>query len=776
MTFLNSALAFGAAAFLIPLVIHILNRSRFRTVEWGAMHLLESVIRVNHRRFHLEQLILLLIRCAIPVLLALCLARPVLTGSELLEGDAPVSLVILLDTSYSLDAVSRAGTHFDEAIEAACAIVSATGRGSEVAVIQTGGRPTPLFDQPVFDPEAVLRRLKQLQGGYGASDMPAALDEALATLSAMSHARRELIVISDFQPADWKAVNGEAAAAIRGQIQAMNIKPELTLLQVGEPVRGNISVESLQFPQRAIGVGQQFSVRAEIRNHGSTDFDSARVILRLDAEEYSVSQVSLGAGSSTQTLFPCVVDSPGSHVLEVEVVAGDPLPTDNRSAAAITIWDHIDVLLVDGDPASLPLQSETDFLSVALTPYTFGRVRLSDLVRTQTVSADQLTAELLHNSRVVVLANVSTLKDEQLADLSAWVHDGGALLVCAGNRIDLNWYRERMFAAGQGLLPLPFGVPRAQTDESARAARIVAQHFDHPALEFFNDPAHGDLSTAEIRQWCQVVTDDAAMSPVRDGTDAAEVTSASEPLPSVRGSRILPVVMARLDNGDPLLVERPAGDGTVVQLATACDADWSDLPMRPFFVPLMQQLVTTMASRISPPRNIATGDPAVALLPVSTRDGDDSATDHAGADSDADADESSGRNQTEDGYGTASVVTPDGSRRSIRLVPQGRLQMARFDATQRPGIYVLNSPMLATIHFVAETSREESDLTMMEPSALASLAEDLAARVAESPTAYLDQDRLRRHGREIWPFVLAGLLGLMFLELVLQQNFARVRV
>lgn len=33
MTFLNGALAFGALAFVIPLIIHILNRSRFRTVE-----------------------------------------------------------------------------------------------------------------------------------------------------------------------------------------------------------------------------------------------------------------------------------------------------------------------------------------------------------------------------------------------------------------------------------------------------------------------------------------------------------------------------------------------------------------------------------------------------------------------------------------------------------------------------------------------------------------------------------------------------------------------
>ena len=202
MSFLNPLLALGAAAFLVPLIIHILNRSRFRTIDWGAMHLLDSVIKVNHKRLRIEQLILLLVRCAIPILLALCLARPVLTGASTMEGDAPVSLVILLDNSYSMDAVSESGSHFEQAVAAAIEIISATGRGSEIAVLQTGGKPTPLFDQPVFDQEAVIRKLKQLQGGFGTSDFAAAIDAAAATLTGMSHAGRELIVISDFQSAD----------------------------------------------------------------------------------------------------------------------------------------------------------------------------------------------------------------------------------------------------------------------------------------------------------------------------------------------------------------------------------------------------------------------------------------------------------------------------------------------------------------------------------------------------------------------------------------------
>jgi hypothetical protein len=729
MSFLNQALVWGALAFSIPLILHILNRSRFRQVEWGAMHLLESVVKVNHKRFRLEQLILLLVRCAIPVLLALCLARPVLTGSRMLAGDAPVSLVILLDTSYSMDATSAGISHFEKALDAACAIVEATSRGSEVAVIRTGGGPVPLFDQPIFDSEAVVRRLRTLHAGYGASDMQQALDAGLATLAGMSHARRELIVISDFQPADWTSTSN-AAEAIRQQVDAMTVKPELTLLQVGDQVTGNVSLESLEFASRPLGAGQQLAVRANLRNYGDTSTENARVVLKLDGAEQSVTQVALAGNTSTQTLFPCSFEKSGSHVIEVQVVVNDPLVTDNRISAAVTAWDEINVLLVDGAPSAQALQGETDFLAVALTPYSFARVKLSDLVKTQTVTADKVKPELLAGFRVVVLANVPRLQDDQVDALLGYVRAGGALLVFAGSGIDAKWYNEKLFADGAGLLPAEFGVPKGKIDDKGQSSRIVVQHYDHPALEFFNEAANGDLSTAEIRQWYELK-------------------------PRATGS----VVVARLDNGEPLLVEQAFGDGVVMQMATACDADWSDLPMRPFFVPMMQQLVTTLATQLTPPRNIRTGEPAVALF----------------SDTPAETQKQEPGSDASEANVSLSIVTPEGSRQTIRAVPQGNLLMARFDGTRRPGVYTMTMPDAESIHFVASTSRDESDLVMMNDTKLKSLADGLSAKVVASPIEYLEHERLRRHGREIWRYVLLGLLAFMFLELILQQRFSRVR-
>jgi hypothetical protein len=48
-------------------------------------------------------------------------------------------------------------------------------------------------------------------------------------------------------------------------------------------------------------------------------------------------------------------------------------------------------------------------------------------------------------------------------------------------------------------------------------------------------------------------------------------------------------LMARLDTGDPFLVEKKFGEGRIIECAVPCDAEWTNLPARPFYLPLMQQ-------------------------------------------------------------------------------------------------------------------------------------------------------------------------------------------
>ena len=95
----------GLALCAIPILIHILNRRRFKVVEWAAMRYLLEAMRSNRRRLRFESLLLLAARCAVLFLLAMAIARPLGCADSSIAAFAGQKIglhVIVVDDSYSM--------------------------------------------------------------------------------------------------------------------------------------------------------------------------------------------------------------------------------------------------------------------------------------------------------------------------------------------------------------------------------------------------------------------------------------------------------------------------------------------------------------------------------------------------------------------------------------------------------------------------------------------------------------------------------------------------
>ena len=68
--FASAAMLLWGLAALVPIVIHLWNRRRYREVPWAAMEYLLAALRRNSRRILVEQWLLLAIRTLIPLLFA----------------------------------------------------------------------------------------------------------------------------------------------------------------------------------------------------------------------------------------------------------------------------------------------------------------------------------------------------------------------------------------------------------------------------------------------------------------------------------------------------------------------------------------------------------------------------------------------------------------------------------------------------------------------------------------------------------------------------------
>src|SRR3982751_893267 len=95
--FLNALMLAGVAAAVLPTVIHLLSRSRYRTVDWGAMMFFDGADPDQERTRRFTQLVLLLVRTVLVALLALALARPVVRGAHAgpARGQRTVAVVLL---------------------------------------------------------------------------------------------------------------------------------------------------------------------------------------------------------------------------------------------------------------------------------------------------------------------------------------------------------------------------------------------------------------------------------------------------------------------------------------------------------------------------------------------------------------------------------------------------------------------------------------------------------------------------------------------------------
>jgi len=153
--------------------------------------------------------------------------------------------------------------------------------------------------------------------------------------------------------------------------------------------------------------------------------------------------------------------------------------------------------------------------------------------------------------------------------------------------------------------------------------------------------------------------------------------------------------LQQFSNGMLWLVASRFGNGRVVQCATSCSEDGSNMPLQPVYLPLMQRLLARLA--------VGSGD----------------------------------------------------------AIPSATTSSRAADRPQSDG--TLTTPI----------DPRESDLRLISDAELKLLAEQLGATAVDSVDQFVEQEQLRSQGQEVWRWLIAALLALLFGELLLGQKITR---
>ncbi len=160
--FANAPLLYGLAAAAVPIVIHLLNRRKFREVPWAAMRFLLAAIRKNRRRIRIEQWLLLAIRTLIVLLVVTAMAKPFLEAFGAVIAGHRTHRVLVLDASLSMGYTSGDSSRFDQAKALAAQLVKDSRSGDAISVILMGDPPRVVIGDPSPNLSEVEKEIDEL--------------------------------------------------------------------------------------------------------------------------------------------------------------------------------------------------------------------------------------------------------------------------------------------------------------------------------------------------------------------------------------------------------------------------------------------------------------------------------------------------------------------------------------------------------------------------------------------------------------------------------------
>ncbi len=586
--FINPWLLAGAAAAILPVLIHLLYRRRARIIRFSAMRFVMLSYKKVARKLLLREYLLLAARCLLLAALAVALARPIL--SRLVQGmaarEGPTATALIIDNSYSMLSRAESDTMFDRARELARDLIRSMSDVDEAAVLFTspGYSAEPLEVGLTGDERRLLDAVGRVEIAYGASRPIEAVHRASLMMQGASQPNKQIVVITDLQRYGWQeaqTIFSEAAPPIF--IFDMTDGVEVENLAVGD-----LSLETVPVLREA-----RLKLEARVKNFGGRESQSQLVqVLLGDNVEGKGFVTVAGRGVETKEFFLAGREEKTAEGV-VEILGSDPLAVDDRAYFHLAEGGRVRALVVDGDPKTELRQSETYFLDKALNPMLYHK----SMIDPKTIVTEELEDYPIDDFHALVLCNVDKVSQKTAARIREFVRNGGGLLFTLGDQVEADFYNSLW----KDLLPRELRGIKSQYAGAEAQKDIRTMHVDrhfgggaqgedvHPILAVFRDPGEGDLGLGKFTTYFLL---------------QPEVVPTSH-------------VVLRLTDGTPLMVEKSYGRGIVIVYASSADLAWSDLCLYPTFLPLFQQTVQylAMALRRGDPGELTAGSMVVVGCP-----------------------------------------------------------------------------------------------------------------------------------------------------------------
>ncbi len=653
--FIHPQFAMAATGMLaIPVLIHLINRRRYKRMPWAAMQFLRDAYKKSSRRMRFEQWLLLLIRMAIIACFGAAIARPffpLFANSPIRQGRA--LRIILLDNSASMNAtreahasksgiptsdVSRSGisqsgvfgtgasrtgvsqddasqdnasqtnasqtnasqgnasqtnaSRLTRAIDIAIGMIDTFDPSDGVCLYTSTGPNLAVIAEPAYDRRRIRDHLERLAPSQRRSDWDRALEGVQVVLanSDVPEGNRFLYILSDFATTDWLSDSGDTRRT--ASMQPIARKAKISLIRISDNNLQNVAITALKTESSPAGANQPIRMSANLINHSSTTQSDDVLEVRVDDRIARTLQIEpLPPHESRSIPFSIVSPNPGQHIVSISRIPPD---SERSSADGLTQDDHR--ALAMNIPGRLPVLLVDG--RPGSDPYSSATGYLAAAL---CPFPDEESCDLF----APTIISARDLVSEPLDPFAV-------VALCDVSRLDeTQWTRLQDFTKNGGGV-ICFAGDRIDLDHWNSHGFNDGEGLLPSELTAFtglsgSNNAEGLVANRAPRRFANDALQHPIVSVFADHQDgglfSARVTK------SLIATRLSPwaEIVLTYDDKTPAIILHTVGDGRACLVTTSADMTWTNLPAKGDFVALVVNLFTHMTADAGTHRTVTVG-------------------------------------------------------------------------------------------------------------------------------------------------------------------------
>jgi len=544
MTFLNPLVLFGLIAASIPIIIHLLNLRKLKVIEFSSLQFLKEMQKNKMRKIRIKQILLLILRTLAIIFLVLSFSRPTIRNINLagLGSEVKNTIILVIDDTPSMSVEDKQGSYISQAKKLAEKILESSEEGDEIYLIRFSDLNILKENFELVSKNIAQREIENVE----VKDISRTFVDVLLSVSKIldqtKNLSKEVYILTDFQKTNLP----EDLSNLPKLDKSFDANTRIYVFKIGEKEAFNISIDSLQVLTKIFEMNKPVTITASLTNHSSENGVNVSSNLYFNDKKVAQKGIDIKSNSSGNFSFTGQIKEYGFNSGRLEIEDDDFLK-DNFRYFNFFVPEKIKVLMVSENPNDL------FFVNLVLSQTVDDNSEpVFSITQTSTQFFNSYKPE---NYDILIIS--SPEKIFNLNPLKNFIQNGGRVVILPGINSSVISFSKAIESLGLNTIN---GVTGSK-DTKSSFTRFREIDFNHPIFSgIFSEKVQKKIESPKIFQSFNYKS-------------------------TLNGKEII-----SLENNYSFLAEEKIGNGVVLLFTSAIDLSWSELPLKPIFVPMINRI------------------------------------------------------------------------------------------------------------------------------------------------------------------------------------------